>query len=1005
MHSCSRWIATAVLMLLAGVAPPLSAQAPGTLSGRVLDATTNLPISGAQVVIAGTNRQAVTGVSGEYSIPGIPPGAVRAVASRVGYTPSTRAVTIPAGGVATTNFQLTAAAVALDEVVVTGTVGGTERRALGNAVATIKADEVVALSEVNNVQQLINGRAPGVVLQPGSGAVGTGARIRIRGASSFSLSNEPLIYIDGVRVSNAPATGPENQGFGSNSISRLNDINPEDIESIEILKGPAAATLYGTEAASGVIQIITKKGAAGDARWSLTVKQGVNYLQNPEGRFETNYQCSVTFSVTNPCPADKVITVDIVDLENERGTPIFRNGHLQEYDLSVSGGSEQFRYFAAAGFENSEGAERSNDLERYNVRLNTTIAPSEKLDVGINLGYIDGLTNLSAEAGFGGRVFSTVLADPRNLSNPLRRGFHSGTPEGYDALYNFEQGVNRFIGSLLVNHRPMSWFTQRLSFGVDNTREDNVVFFPRIDSLVANPVFGDEALGRKDVTNRELNFITADYSATVDLELTPALRSSTSAGLQYYQTEIDSVFAQGYVFPAPGLSAVSATTKDRRNSQNFIEDVTVGVFAQQQFSWRERLFLTAGIRADDNSAFGENFDRVYYPKLSASWVVTEEPFWNADFVSALRLRAAYGESGKAPVTFAALRTYAPVTGPGDNPAVTPQFIGNPDLGPERGKEIELGFDAGFLNDRLGIDFTYYNKRTEDAILDREIAPSVGFPGRQFINAGEVRNSGIEVLTRARAIDRTNIGWDLTLNLATNDSEVVDIFPNNDDPNEFVVAGGFLRHQVGYPLGSFFEKRIVSAELDAQGQAINVRCDDGMGGAVPCAQAPEVFLGRTIPDLEGAVTSTLTLWDRLRLYTMVDFKRGQYKVNGNTRVRCTFFGGRCRENVFPTEFDAKRIAGVQSNPRLVDFLIEDASFAKLREVSLSYTLPDQWTRPIGAGRASVTLAGRNLHTWTDYTGLEPEAMFLGGSRGGNFGAFEQTTLPQLTQWVASVNLAF
>jgi hypothetical protein len=183
------------------------------------------------------------------------------------------------------------------------------------------------------------------------------------------------------------------------------------------------------------------------------------------------------------------------------------------------------------------------------------------------------------------------------------------------------------------------------------------------------------------------------------------------------------------------------------------------------------------------------------------------------------------------------------------------------------------------------------------------------------------------------------------------------------------------------------------------------CDNGSGGSVACASAPLVYLGRTSPDLEGALSNTFTLWKNLRLFALVDFKRGYHKLDGNTRVRCAFFGGRCRENVFPQEFDSRRIAAIQSSGTLIDYLIDDASFTKLREVSATYTLPAEWAAYARASNATISLAGRNLYTWTGYGGLEPEAFFLGGSRGGSHSIWEQTVLPQLSQWVISVNLGF
>ena len=998
--------AALALCLAAFGARPAAAQA-GEVAGTVVSTQGERPLTGARVNVDGSNRGVNTDAAGRFRITGLTGEQVTLRVTLLGYQGATRTVRVGDTGV---RIALGEAAISIDALVVTGTPEATQRRALGNAVGTIDVARVVEDAPVNNVQQVLNGRTPGVVIQPGSGAVGTGARIRIRGASSLSLSNEPLIYVDGVRVNNAPASGPANQAFGSASISRLNDINPEDIASIEVLRGPAAATLYGTEAANGVIQIITKKGAAGGTQWSVSVKQGANYLSNPEGRFWENFQLD---TLTGSATRGQVVALDIVELENGRGTPIFRTGHHQEYDVSVSGGSDRYRYFVAGGLEDSEGADASNDLTRWNARANLSIAPRSDLDVDVGLGWVDGRTNLSPEAGYGGRVWTTVLADPRSLTggNRARRGFHSGTPEQYDALYHIWQDLNRFTGSLQVNHRPFSWLSHRLAFGADFTREQDVEFVPRVDSLRSS-TFGNEALGSKVVNDRDIRYRTLDWSGTAAFNLSPAITSRSTVGAQYYRTTTGFVFARGTEFPAPGLSSVNATIRDRFNDEDLVEEATVGVFGQQQFGWNDRLFLTAGLRVDDNSAFGADFDVVMYPKLSGSWVISEEPFFRVPFVNTLLLRAAYGESGKAPITYSAVRAYLGVGGPADSAAVVPTYIGNPALGPERGKELELGFDAGFLDDRLGVEFTYYTKRTIDAILDREIAPSVGFPGRQFFNAGEVRNHGVELLVRGRPVDRENVGLELSLSVATNDGELVDL---GFDDLTTVTAGSFIQHREGFALGSFFEQRVVSAEFNASGTAINVMCDNGQGGTVLCTgadgrfgtadDAPDVFLGRALPKVEGAFTSTLTLFGNFRLYGMVDFKRGHSKVDGNTRVRCTFFGGRCRENFFPLEFDPVRIAQVQSNNNLVDFLIEDASFAKLRELSLTYTLPESLARRARASRASVSLAGRNLHTWTSYPGLEPEAMFLGGTRGGNHGAFEQTTLPQLTQWVASVNLSF
>ena len=1006
----------------AATAGRADAQQPGVVAGVVLGAGAQ-PLAAVQIRVDGTSRAATTDASGRFRIEGLSGEEVTLEARRIGYRMERRAVRV---GDTDVRISLAEQAVMLDDVVVTGTTGEQTRRELGNAVTTIDAARAKEIAPINSVQNLLNGRAPGVFVNSATGNVGAGARVRIRGASSVSLSNEPLLYIDGVRINNTPASGFSNQAFGSASISRMNDINPDDIESIEIIKGPAAATLYGTEASNGVIHIITKKGTTGAPRWTFASRIGTNYLRDPEGRWPVNY--ATVPRPGGPAGALDTLSIDIIERENARGTPVFTNGAVREFDVSATGGSNLFTYFASAGVEDSEGIEPTSTVERYTGRLNVSIIPSATFSVGVNMGYVNGETRLPCEAGCGGRTLGTIWATPRNAvplangeENP-RRGFNSGLPEMYDELAQFWQGLNRFTGGVHVTHQPFSWLRQRLNAGTDRVTENDNFLALRTEDSLSRVIFGTGALGSRDIRDRQVNNYTLDYSLSGNWDVRPGLRSTTSFGAQYYRNSAAFLSSSGAIFPTVGLTALSATTTNKTTFGDVEEDATLGLFIQEQVGWQDRLFLTAAIRADDNSAFGENFDRVYYPKFSASWVISEEPFWRWSALNALKLRAAYGESGKQPITFSALQTYQSATGPGDVATVTPQFLGNADLGPERSKELELGFDLGALEDRLGVELTFYRKRTVDAILDRQIAPSVGLPNTQPFNAGAIRNWGTELLVRATPVMRDAVEWDVTFGWAMNDSEVeslgtpqaiLDLRELTGTP-DFVTGGFAIRHQVGHPIGSYFEQRVVSAELLSTGQpdVANVLCDDGEGGTMICAgpdllyntgdDAPEVFLGRSLPRFEGSVSNTLTLWKNFRVYALVDFKQDFFKIDGNMRSRCQIFQ-RCRENFYPLEFDPKTIAGLGSNGQLIDYYINNSGYTKLREVSLSYTLPTIRTRWVDINRAVLTLAGRNLFTWTDYPGLEPEAFFLGGSRGGNFGQFEQTTNPQLSQWVLGVNI--
>ena len=987
-----------LVLALVGAAPALAQS--GSVGGVVVAEDTGQPLAGVEVSVEGTNQGTLTGADGRFLLRGLSGAEVQLRIALLGYGSVVR--TVPVGELAL-RITLSPSAIELDRIVVTGTAGQQTKRALGNTVTMIDAAEVVDKAPVNSVAELLNGRSPGVAIIHTTGMIGGGHRVRIRGSSSFSLSNEPLVYIDGVRVNNDQSTGPINQAFGSRSVSRWNDINPEDIESIEIIKGPAAATLYGTEASNGVVQIITKRGRAGGMQFNLSVKQGSSWW-DPEEDLWTNY-----YDVDGD---GTVETLDIVDLEEERlGTctrgeddfftqcpvrPIWRTGHLQQYDLSASGGSDLVRYYFSGGYENSTGVDYDNDKKQYNGRLNLTATPSDKLDLAGSVGYITGRTNLAFEAGGGGATWTTYYARPDDLGT-ARRGFWSWTPEMYQEVIDTWQDVERTTISFSARHRPVDWFDHRLNLGRDDTREGDVEIMHHDKRWLDLSSFVDR--GYKEMWDRNIQYTSVDYAGTFRFPVNADIETNTSVGGQLYRRESGFLYAYGEGFPVPGLTSMDATTQNRETTESFVENVTVGAFIQEQLSWRNRVFVTAAIRADDNSAFGEDFDFVTYPKLSGSWVISEEPFWSLAPVSALKLRAAYGQSGQQPDAFVALRTFNPAPGPGGAGTVSPANLGNPDLGPERGSEIELGFDAGLLDDRVGVEFTYYNQRTTDAILLRDIAPSTGFSGSQFVNAGEIKNTGVELLLRGEAWRADRHGLELQFTVSTNDNEVVSLGDITDE--DFISSGSFNRHQIGHPVGAWFGEKLVSAELDADGNAINIMCDNGEGGTVACEDAPALFLGRVTPEVEGGFSATLRLFDRFRLFGQLDFKTGFSKLDGNDRVRCYLFV-ECEENWFPERFDPVRIANIQEGYE--DGLIQEADFTKLREVSLSYLVPNTWANRVGASGASITVAGRNLKTWTKFTGLEPESSFNGGGRGGNI-LWEQNVLPQLHQFVATINVTF
>lgn len=428
------------------------------------------------------------------------------------------------------------------------------------------------------------------------------------------------------------------------------------------------------------------------------------------------------------------------------------------------------------------------------------------------------------------------------------RGFFSIPPE-VGRLQQGSQDVDRYTAGLTATHRPASWLTQRLIAGVDQTAEDNSWLIPFPDDYARQFLFPDQREGKILIDRRLLTVSTVDYGITAVGRLGARFGSTSSIGGQYYRNFVRSQYSEGRGFPAPGVQTVTAAAQQFGGS-GFVENVTLGVYLQQQFSLNDRLFLTAGLRADDNSAFGEGFELVKYPKVSGAWVISDEPFWKLGFVDALKLRAAYGQSGQQPQSFAALRTFRPTTAAGGS-GITPDALGNPDLGPERGEEIELGFEGSLGNGRIGLDFTFYRKRTKNAILLREVAPSTGFPSVQFVNAGEVRNRGLELLLTLKPLQGRTLKWDVNLSLSHNSNEVVDLDPNNPSLT-FISIGTQQRHAEGHPVGGLFAKRIVSAAFNSTtGRSENVLCDGGTGAQpLPCAQAPFLYMGDPIPSTKA-----------------------------------------------------------------------------------------------------------------------------------------------------------
>lgn len=1003
----------------------------GAIAGRVTDASTLEPLVGAQVFIQGTNLGELTDQEGRYRIEGVPAGTHELTVRLIGYRQLSRSgVEVQSGQVTTANFAVDVAAVALDEIVTTIT-GEQRRREIGYSTGNIAAEQVMADARPQSVTDLIKGRATGVTVRRSSGTLGTGSEIKIRGTASISQDVTPLIVVDGAFVSNDNAAN-NGLGLGGQDPSRLNDINPEDIADIEIIKGPAAAALYGSRAAAGIIKITTKKGRTGQTRWTLRSEVGME-------RNASDFPASVfnPQSLLGPSATDTLYTLNLLEGDAGFEAP-FRDGFQQTYGASVRGGASTFSYFASGQYQNLEGNLPDNEREGVNVRANFNVQPSDKVDISVSNGFLTNSTffpqNDNNAGGYIGVAMiafpwtqmievadpvsgEAVTTCPLNFEFARLQGitvdqatgalgpcpdnpFFSGRTFEDIGTQIDEQEIERYTGSATLNWRPLDNWTNRVTVGYDQFA-DLVIQIVPVDPDRPFGAASDGAIANNQATNRNLTF---EGTSSLSLDLNDDWNFETTVGAQFFRTHIEGVQTTGNVFPAGGPTVGNSVTTTANDFT--IETRTIGVFAQEQIGWKDKLFVTPAVRMDDNSAAGENLGVQWYPRLAVAYSLSEEEF-APDFFESLKLRASYGQAGQQPGSNAALELLNPIrvaVGNSDLVGVTPAQLGNPVLEPARSTEWEAGLDGTVLDGRLGVEFTYFNSKTENDVVFRQVAPSTGTPGGQFVNVGEIKNTGIELGLDASAFRSRDVTVDFRGTLSHIDNEVTQL----EDPIIFGLGGASQRHVEGFPFASYFAEEII---IDSEtGEPRVLTCEeDPSRGCNP--DDDHRFLGQPAPTWEGSVSTTINLFDHLTVYGLLDFQTGQELFNSTDEFRCGFLGGgpnggTCSE-MYETDAEgnftddaliAQEAARIGSEAPW----IEDADFAKLRTVSVRFQLPEAWTTRLRLQNAAITLVGENLVTWTGYDGLDPE---LNGNGQNGASRFDFLTLPPSRRFLANVSFTF
>jgi TonB-dependent starch-binding outer membrane protein SusC len=1014
-----RWRAVCACAVVVASTPGLAAaQQRGSVTGTVTAEATQQPLVGVQVMVGGTQLGGLTDQRGRYLIPNVPAGQREVSATIIGYGQGSSTVSVPAGGTVTADFALQQSAVELDAIVINAVTGEQERqRSMGNVVGRIDVSNVEKAA-IAKPADVLTARVAGVEVRNINGTTGTGQRIRIRGANSISLDNEPLIIVDGVRFDNSTTfmDAGFSEGAPDQVPNRLNDLNSDDIDSIEVLKGPAASGIYGTAASNGVILITTKRGSAGPTRWTAYVEGGLVLERNdyPDNiaalsRSGSGYaHCRNWQAASGACAQDSIARFNPFE---QSGFSPFRDGSRQKYGLSMSGGGDRVTYFLSGDLEKENGVYESNWLDKVNARANVRAAVLDNLTLNFGAGYT-----------------SSDFSQPGNdnsLLSPILNGMfgralfdHADTAAAY---YLFEpevtaeqffatQKIDRFVGSLNGNWQPVSWLSVNATGGLDLfSLRDGQTLLPNVAPIAATWVNGWAEESR--ATNYNW---TANAAGVATFPLSASINSTSTLGVDYNHQRQGATRAKGFEL-AQGSGSLDGTATLYQIDADNTEIVTVGGFAQQQFGFRDRLFIAAALRADDNSAFGQDFGLIFYPSATVSWVASDEAFFPAsETFSSFRVRGAIGESGQRPQFRQAETYYSPNavrTEAGEEPGITLGGVGNFDLKPERTLELEAGFDAGFLNDRFAAEFTYFSRRTRDALIARNLPPSAGYSnpatsttsGTRFENIGEVRNSGFEVALNARLLDSRPVVWNLRVTGATLENEIVELGEGIDP---IILNRGNQRHIAGYPAGGFWQPRINFNDADDNGllDLEEISVEDSLS-----------FIGPSLPKYSGSISTDVRLFGVVRVSTLFEGRAGHYQLNDTEQFRCSFSAqsgnrgcvGMDDPNA-PLEVQAGAIGSYYGDPDTFGtsyyYQIEEADFIKWRELAVTFSPPETWTRFLPqAGGLSLTLAGRNLGTWTNYSGLDPEINETGAST--NFTQGEFGSQPQVRYWTARINFNF
>ncbi|MEO8577471.1 MAG: TonB-dependent receptor [Gemmatimonadales bacterium] len=969
----------ALALLLTSLPGVLAAQASGgTVRGRVTDAATGRPLGDAQIVVTGTRVGTNSASTGDFTLTGVPIGARTITIRRIGYQPVAQAVDVVSGATATIAVQLRVSAVNLSDVVVTGTGAPTERRKVGTSIGSVDS-AMITRAQAVTIDQAMQGKVPGAQITQNSGGPGGGGiSVRLRGVNSFISGSDPLYIVDGVIVDNSSAQLSD-LGIRSNPQNRLADINPADIERIEIIRGAAGAALYGSRANNGVVQIFTRRGTSGKPRYTYSSRYSSNELREQQ---PFNFY---PFDVSG-------LPIARFNYQND----IFTRAPATEQNLTVEGGSDATRYFISGNFANEDGIMRSTSSRRMGARVNLQQQLTPRLIANVTSNYIQTNNQLQAfgeqnDYGIMGSLFfapTSVNFAPVNGVYPLPPALGTNPLLAIARIRN-PQEIDRFIGSAKLTFNPTTKLLLDYSVGIDNVGFEQRQFVPRAAVLGTAPL----ATGRSQSVFQTTRVINQDGVAGYTWNAMGPFELRTTAGFNFTDQKVRTTAATSNGL-APVGDLVSAGSVFAA-AQTEINLRTLGFYGQQEVAWNDKLFLTGAVRYDASSTFAPSERWQVFPKLSASYVAIGN---RPGMLNNLRLRSALGWAGSQPGivnAYSQFITYDQLPFAGRPGFVNSITYGNPNLKNERAREWEVGAEVGLFSGRVGAEATYYNRVVSDLLFFRPLPTSTGF-SRQFFPIGEMSNKGIELLVNTHNVTTKNLDWTTTATYTKNKNLVEKLAIL-----DFQSAGGYPnRIRAGQPAGVFYGSYAArdcvtgALLLDSLGRYRRSNQAADMGATLAqrqaiskgsCNDSLNKVIGDPNPKWLGSLLNEFTIAKKIRFRALLDGVFGNDIMNLSTRAQNAGIASNSKSyelELLPYGDPRKLPPTWNSRTQgIFEHWIEDGSFVKLRELSASYTFDQAPFRRLFREGIDVTVSGRNLYVWTDYSGYDPELNLFGTNAGG------------------------